>query len=220
MITGAERDPARAVTFRIAQSAADRACVIQLRDAVYIKDQGRLVNTNDTESTFDRFDAHSDYIIAAEGPEPIGTVKVVPDSAAGLPCDDVVNISELRRGNRVVELGHLMTIPRVRHRSIGKALMRQALIRSVQKYRATHIVGDFFVDDERGLRSFYTEIGFTALTPPYPDNRFKGAPASVVAVLDVIEAARRCRANADVCPAPLHYFFHDYDEYSAGDRRS
>ncbi|MFD8936309.1 GNAT family N-acetyltransferase [Streptomyces sp. NPDC059578] len=203
--------------YRIARTAADRAAVIQLRDAVYVQDQGRLVDAADTAATFDRFDGQAEYIVAFRGGEPLGTVKVVPDSLAGLPCDDTVDLSRLRPGNRVVEFGHLMTLPKVRHQEIGMTLMRQALVHSVRTHGATHIVGDFFVDDSGGLRSFYRAIGFVALGEPYPDSRFRGAPLSLVATLDVVGAARAAREDVQRRNRPLQYFFGDYDSFASTD---
>ncbi|MEI5100725.1 GNAT family N-acetyltransferase [Streptomyces sp. PmtG] len=202
------------VDFRVARTEADKADVLRLRDAVYVADQGRLADAGDTAATFDRFDAHAEYIVGYADGQPVGTVKVVPDSAAGLPCDDTVDISELREGHRLVEFGHLMTLPEVRHREIGMALMREAVVHSARKHDMTHILGDFFVDDSEGLRGFYKEIGFFALHEPYEDTRFKGSPLSLVAALDVTEAVRRARTPEGRKSRLLQYFFGDYDTYT------
>ncbi|MFF4414506.1 GNAT family N-acyltransferase [Streptosporangium sp. NPDC001559] len=206
------------VTFRVAQSQADRDAVLRLRDAVYVQDQGRLSDAADTADTFDRFDAHADYIVAYQGAEAVGTVKIVPDSVAGLPCEDVVDVASLRAAGRLVEFGHLMTLPQVRHREIGMALMRRGLVHSVTRHGATHVLGDFFAEAGGGLRSFYTEIGFVALHEPYRDVRFREAPLSLVAVLDLAGAAARARTEAGRGNRLLQYFFHDYDDYAKGSR--
>ncbi|MER5302442.1 GNAT family N-acetyltransferase [Streptomyces lasiicapitis] len=203
------------MTFRLARTEAERADVLRLRDAVYVEDQGRLADAADTAATFDRFDAHAEYILGYVDGEAAGTVKVVPDSAAGLPCDDTVDVSALRAGNRLVEFGHLMTLPSMRHREIGMALMREAVIHSARKHDMTHILGDFFVDDSEGLRGFYKEIGFFALHEPYEDARFKGAPLSLVAALDVTEAVSRARTPEGQKSRLLQYFFGDYDTYKS-----
>jgi putrescine aminotransferase len=202
------------VTFRIAESAADKADVVKLREEVYVRDQGRLGDARDTADTFDRFDGNAVYILAADGVEPIGTIKVVPDSAAGLPCEDMVDVAELKRpGNRLVEFGHLMTVPRARGRSVGMALMRTALLFCIAEYAATHVLGDFFAEQGGGLRDFYRQIGFVPVGPAYRDARFLNAPLSVVAVLDLRDAGRRARADREKRNGPLQYFFHDYDDH-------
>ncbi|MET8039333.1 GNAT family N-acyltransferase [Micromonospora sp. NPDC005215] len=202
--------------FRVARSAEDWSAVRRLREAVYVHEQSRLADVADTADTFDRFDGYASYILAEDGPDAVGTIKVVPDAEIGLPCDDVVDLSALRRpGNRLVEFGHLMTLPRIRQRSVGMALMREALVHSVARYRATHVLGDFFVDDTGGLRPFYLEIGFVALSPPYADERFHSAPLSIVGVLDVEDAARRCHTEQGRTNRLLQYFFADYDAYVA-----
>ncbi|MFD9903058.1 GNAT family N-acetyltransferase [Streptomyces sp. NPDC059063] len=201
------------VTFKVARTPADKADVLRLRDAVYVGDQGRLADAGDTAATFDRFDPYAEYIVGYDDGRPVGTVKVVPDTEAGLPCDDTVDLSGLRDGNRLVEFGHLMTLPEMRHREIGMALMREAVIHSARTHDMTHILGDFFVDDSEGLRGFYKEIGFFALHEPYEDHRFKGSPLSLVAALDVTEAVRRARTPEGKKSRLLQYFFGDYDHY-------
>jgi predicted GNAT family N-acyltransferase len=206
------------VVLRLARSKTERADVVRLRDAVYVQDQGRLADVADTAGTFDRYDAYAEYILAYDGDEAVGTVKLIADSAAGLPCDTVVDLTELRGlgDSRLVEFGHLMTLPRIRGQEVGMALMREGLVRCVARHGATHILGDFFVDDGGGLRSFYTDIGFVGLGAPYQDARFKDAPLSLVGVLDVRAAAARARSDTELGNRPLQYFFHDYDEYAAG----
>ncbi|MCI4066853.1 GNAT family N-acetyltransferase [Micromonospora sp. R77] len=207
---------AEVTCFRVATSPADRDAVRRLREAVYVQDQSRLVDVADTAATFDRFDGHATYLLAEDGTEAVGTIKVVPDGEIGLPCDDVVDLAFLRRpGNRLVEFGHLMTLPRIRQQSVGMALMRAALVHSVARHRATHVLGDFFADDTGGLRPFYLQVGFVAVGEPYPDERFHNAPLSVVGVLDVEAAARRCRAPENRDNRVLQYFFADYDGYAA-----
>jgi predicted GNAT family N-acyltransferase len=204
-------------SFHVAQSPADWAAVIALRDAVYVRDQERLTDVGDTAATFDRFDPHAVYILALAGPVAVGTVKVVPDGEAGLPCDDVADLTALRRpGHRLVEFGHLMTLPEVRHQSLGMALMREALALSVRRYRATHVLGDFFADEQTGgLRPFYLSVGFTAVTEPYADARFHNAPLSIVGALDLVAAARRCATEEHRGNKVLQYFFAGYDAYAA-----
>ena len=202
----------RMVTFRIAASASDKAAVLRLRDAVYVQDQGRLTDVGQMADTFDRY--QSVYILADDGGSPIGAIKVIPDSPAGLPCDNTADVSALREHGRLVEFGHLVTLPRVRGQSVGVALMREALIYSVQNHRATHIIGDFFVQDDGALRDFYSGLGFIPLGEPYRDDRFVGAPLSVVAVLDIADAVRRCRSSNGSQARHLRYFFGDYDQYA------
>ncbi|BCL16582.1 GNAT family N-acetyltransferase [Micromonospora sagamiensis] len=204
------------MVFRLAESTADRAAVLRLRDAVYVQDQGRLHDAADTEQTFDRFDPYAHYILALDGDEPVGTVKVIPDQAAGLPCEDVVDLTALRPGNRLVEFGHLMTLPAIRSRSVGLALMREALVHSVRRFGATHIIGDFFVDENSGqLRDFYLEIGFVPLGEPYLDERFAGGPLSLVAYLDVPDAVARSRTPEGRRSRLLQFFFADYHAYAS-----
>jgi GNAT superfamily N-acetyltransferase len=203
------------LTYRVASSALDRARVLRLRETVYVHDQARLGDVNDMATTFDRFDANAVYLLALHGDVPIGAIKVCRDADGGLPCEDIVDLGQLRSNGRPVEFGHLMTIPRMRNQAVGLGLMRAALVHSVVEYRSTHVVGDFFIDDVGRLRAFYTMIGFVPVGEPYRDERFKGAPLSVVALLDLNAAAARRHTATGREQALLHYFFHDYDQLIA-----
>ena len=197
----------------------DKAAVLRLRHEVYVRDQGRLADAADMTGTFDRFDAHAVYLLAEEkGAWAVGTVKLIADSPLGLPCDEVADLTGFRPGKRLVEFGHLMTLPRIRDRSVGTGLMRAALHHSVVRFGATHVLGDFFIDDLGRLRQFYTLLGFVPVGEPYRDARFQDSPLSVVAALDLDAAARRAAHTAGQHGAMLRYFFHDYHHYANGAR--
>ncbi|MFJ2766420.1 GNAT family N-acetyltransferase [Streptomyces sp. NPDC087300] len=205
------------ITFRRARTPAQDADVLRLREAVYVQDQERLSDTSQTADTFDKFDAQAYYLLAYAGAEAVGTIKIVPDSQAGLPCEDVADIGALRAGHRLVEFGHLMTLPDARNQKIGMRLMREALVHSVQTHQVTCILGDFFIDDLDGkLRDFYTDIGFVPVHGPYQDPRFTGAPLSMVAALDVPEAVRLCKKLGAEGNGLRRYFFQDFDAYARG----
>lgn len=215
-----DADPA-ALTFRLADMPTDKRILLSLRDTVYVQDQGRLADPHDMATTFDRFDGQAAYILAEYDGKPVGTVKVIPDSPAGLPCEDMIDISAVRGsdrgGARLIEISHLMAIPSVRNRTVGMALMRQALIYAVWRYDATHVLGDFFADERGGLLSFYQTIGFQVVGEPYMDARFQGAPLSVVGALSVADAVARLPGSTGRERQLLEYFFADYPDYP-GDR--
>ncbi|MGW2486097.1 GNAT family N-acetyltransferase [Streptomyces sp. NPDC001606] len=198
-------------SYALATSTADKEAVMRLRDQVYVQDQGRLDDAGDMAGTFDRFDAYADYILARVDGEAVGCIKVVRDSELGLPCEDVADLTEFKDGHTVVELGHLMTRPDVRHRMLGMGLMRAGLLHGI-RCGATRLVGDFFVDDTGALRGFYQSLGFVALCEPYPDERFAGAPLSLVGGLDFAGAAERIAHSDGKERQLLEYFFGDYAE--------
>lgn len=202
---------AAATSYRVAETAADRSAVLRLREAVYVLDQGRLAHAADTADTFDRFDGQAVYLLAEDGSGPVGTVKLIADSPLGLPCGQYADLGPLRPGRRLVEFGHLMTLPRARGRAIGLGLMRAALVHSVSRLGATHVLGDFFADADGGLLPFYTGLGFVVVGSPYRDPRFLEAPLSVVAVLDLDAAAGRVAGADGPAGEALRYFFHDYE---------
>ena len=196
--------------FSVVETAEDKKEILRLRELVYVQDQGRLEDADDMTDTFDRFDAYADYLIARTNGEPVGCVKVVRDSERGLPCEGEADLTEFKHGHSVVELGHLMTLPTVRNQMIGMGLMRAGLLHGILRYGATRLVGDFFVDKSGGLIGFYRMLGFVPLSEPYADERFAGAPLSLVAGLDFAGAEERIGVCEGRRRQLLEYFFHDY----------
>lgn len=197
--------------YRLATTAADKRHVMRLRDLVYVREQGRLATPSDMSQTFDRFNDHAAYVLAEIDGESVGTIKVVNDSPLGLPCEDVVDLDEFRFGHHVVELGHLMTDPRIRGQRVGLGLMRSGLVHAVRQFGATRLVGDFFADGPSALRSFYQALGFIPIGAPYRDERFSLAPLSVVAGLDLAGATARAKDAAGSIGGLMRFFFDDYE---------
>jgi predicted GNAT family N-acyltransferase len=203
---------------RIAMAAGrnDWDVIYRLRQAVYVDGEGRLGSVEDMSSTFDRFNAKATYFIASVEGSAVGCIKVIADSENGLPCDEIVDLSRHRReGAVIVELGHVATLPQVRHHGIGRSLMREGLIFAVSRVRATHIIGDFFVESGTdGLRRFYTALGFEPLSEPYADARFKNAPLSIVGILEIAKGVKLYREAAGKASSLLSFYFGDYDLYA------
>lgn len=197
----------------------DHPSVRYLREIVYVVDQQRLLDPTEMADTFDRYDQTSVYILALLDGEPVGTVKVIEDSPAGLPCGEHVDIEPLRSRHRMAEVGHLLTVPAVRRRRIGMGLMRQALVHAVRSSGVTHILADFFANPEDGgrLRPFYATIGFRPVGEPFRDERFQNSPLSRVGVLDVPAAAEATRLATGQQRELMDFFYGDYDDYSRRD---
>jgi hypothetical protein len=76
-------------------------------------------------------------------------------------------------------------------------LLREAFAYSCNELRATHVVGDVFLDKTRG-DAFYRRVGFKPIHGPYQDDRFLDAPLSMMVMLRVADVAplmRRARGT-------------------------
>ncbi|WP_437683452.1 N-acyl amino acid synthase FeeM domain-containing protein [Sorangium sp. So ce131] len=215
-----ERLTVNEITVREINSEAGMRDVITLRDRVYVDDQGRLNSVDDTKETFDKYDEYGTYFVAYSDAIPIGAVKIIRDSALGLPCESTakltVNLDEYRaKGARLVEFGHLVSAPEVRSQGVGMQLMRHGLLHSITKLRATHILGDFFADASGNFQHFYTHVGFEPICEPYQDVRFAGSPLSVVGMVAIETAFKLWREGSESQRKLLHFFFSDLDRRPA-----
>jgi GNAT superfamily N-acetyltransferase len=168
--------------------------VRRLRELVYVNEQRRLIRDAAVRNDFyEKFESQSIYFIAYADGDPVGTLKVISDSSIGLPCERESNLANLRRpGNKLVEFGNFISVPKFRSRGLGFLLLKEALGFSVVCLQATHILADIFIDDATSLGArYFLERGFTQVGEVYSDERFNDCPQSMVVVLDVKEGARR-----------------------------
>ncbi len=196
------------IELRIATTARAKQDVLALRKAVYVGTENRISEVADFQQTFDRWDEQARYIVAYDEGTPVGTVKVIPDSEAGLPCAEFVDLAAVRARGLPVEFGHLIVLPGQRGQGIGMLLMREAFRFSVHEFRATHIVADLFLD-KRDTSTFYRKLGFEVLHGPYRDPRFLGAPESLLMIVDIDRTVRMAAEPDSPVNQLLDFFLAD-----------
>lgn len=215
----AVRSSSSEVVVREVTSEEGMKDVLALRDRVYVADQGRLTSIDDTKDTFDKYDQYGTYLVGYLDGVPIGTVKIIRDSELGLPCESearlTVNLNDYRANGRLVEFGHLVSAPEVRSQGVGMQLMRHGLMFSVKKLKATHILGDFFANEDGSFQPFYARVGFRPICEPYRDERFAGSPLSVVGLVEIEAAFKIWREGSESQRKLLDFFLTDYDQYAA-----
>lgn len=216
----AARSTASEVTVREVNSEQGMRDVLALRERVYVADQGRLNSVDDTKDTFDKYDQYGTYLVGYIDGAPIGAVKIIRDSELGLPCESTarltVNLNDYRTNGRLVEFGHLVSAPEVRSQGVGMQLMRHALMFSLGKLKATHILGDFFANEDGSFQPFYARVGFRPICEPYRDVRFAGSPLSVVGLAEIEAGFKMWREGSESQRKLLDFFLTDYDQYAAG----
>ena len=199
--------PNSEVTIRIASSHEDKKKILQLRNDVYVREQGRLVSASDLEdNVFGRFERFSTYFVAYADTSPVGTIRVISDSGAGLPCEKNCDLASFRPHSKMVEFGHFICVPEYRARGVGFLLLKEVFGFSVVCLNATHVLADIFTDDTSSLGAkFFLTRGFTQIGATYFDSRFSGNPQSMVVILNVrhgLKFRERARAVQEFrCPS-------------------
>lgn len=163
----------------------------RLRDSVYASEQHRRHGTSKGVADAGQ-QANTTYFVAVCGDELVGAIKVVADSAAGLPCEAAIDLDPLRAGRRFVELGNFAVLPSFRKHGLGVLLMRHAVRYAAHALAATHALADHFIEGPHKPQSaFYRALGFVPAGPPYADTRFEGSPLSQIDMLDLGAALAR-----------------------------
>ena len=175
----------------------DAQAIQTLRETIYVAAENRIGEVGDFAGSFDRYNNHSKWFIAMSEGRAVGVVKIIRDSALGLPYEIIIGQGKRDPNDVYAEIGHLLSISGPQSQPVVLGLMREAFAYCSNQLGVTHVVGDVFMDKRRG-DAFYQRIGFTTLHGPYKDDRFLNAPMSAIVVLKVADLAplmRRCEGT-------------------------
>jgi len=107
-------------SFGLALSESDKRAALRLRREIYER-KGLLPKPNDTRADDQLPHSGAAIFVAVRRGEVVGTVTIYPDSAAGLPMDDVHPLEARRmrcRFTTIAEVGHLAVAQKARQSRI------------------------------------------------------------------------------------------------------
>jgi N-acyl-L-homoserine lactone synthetase len=138
----------------------------------------------------DEFDQESANYAAYDDEDVIvGSLRVVPDSALGLPLERCRVLNGYRGNRRLVELSRLAVAPEWRGMVLA-ALLMKAGYQCAVRMGATHIVLDTYVGNCQRTERLYEKMGFEQLTEPYDDPDYLWRQGVVTFGLDCGQARR------------------------------
>jgi N-acyl amino acid synthase FeeM len=197
-----------------AGSERDLAAVDSLWNAVYGDECGWL-KPADGPRYLDRFHPHSTYLVAWVADEPVGTMRLVADSPAGLPIEQFASISELRGNRALVECQRLMILQEFRNRrwqqlpygvlgALFKACLHWCITNSL-----SHIVADCFTATKTTPIGILKNLGFEDTGKVFIDTELDEPGESIALILKVGELfSRPFRTDS-----PFFRYLMEYDEY-------
>ena len=176
----------------IASTEPDLAKVQAIWEEVYKEELGWLDETN-TDPRNDRFHASSVYLLAtgSEG-EPVGVMRMVIDSAQGLPVENFIDITPLREAAQgsLVECARLMVPARYRDQKftayphgVFAALVKAALHHCL-KEKNYNVLANCFLDTRTTPIKALVQMGFKDLNIRFRDE-LKEASECTVLHLDI-----------------------------------
>ncbi|SER51329.1 Acetyltransferase (GNAT) domain-containing protein [Pseudomonas sp. NFACC02] len=176
----------------IASTEPDLAKVQTIWEEVYKEELGWLDETN-TDPRNDRFHASSVYLLAtgSEG-EPVGVMRMVIDSAQGLPVENFIDITPLREAAQgsLVECARLMVPARYRDQKftayphgVFAALVKAALHHCL-KEKNYNVLANCFLDTRTTPIKALVQMGFKDLNIRFRDE-LKEASECTVLHLDI-----------------------------------
>jgi N-acyl-L-homoserine lactone synthetase len=179
-----------------ARSDQDLAAVDLLWNSVYGDECGWLEPANGPRY-LDRYHTHSTYLVAKAEGRPVGTMRLVVDSAEGLPIEQFVDISDLRGNRTLVECQRLMILQEFRNRrwrelpygvlgALFKGCLHWSLANSL-----SHVIADLFTSTKTTPISALMGLGFEETGKEFIDTELEEAGTSIALILRLGELFSR-----------------------------
>ena len=176
------------VRYLVASSAAEFELIDQLWREVYVEERKWLPPK--TQNIFqDKYHPYSAYLLAVKDETPIGTLRIVLDSAIGLPIEQFFVLGPLKESQKFAESQRLIVSPAFRNRKVKGAPygMWAALIKACVHYcflhKVSYVLADVFTDAANlPMVEKFEWIGFHKIGCPFQDTELD-APGSSIAML-------------------------------------
>lgn len=172
----------------VATSDTDMAKVRAIWEQVYKEELGWL-NEHNTDPRNDIYHASSVYLLATdEAGEPVGVMRMVIDSEHGLPVDNFVDISDLRKNAQgaLVECARLMVPVRYRDQKFAAyphgifAALVKAALHECLKEKNYNVLANCFIDTGTTPIKALVRMGFRDLNIRFRDELNEASDCTVL----------------------------------------
>jgi N-acyl-L-homoserine lactone synthetase len=196
-----------------AHSDQDLAAVDFLWNSVYGDECGWLEPARGPRY-LDRYHAHSTYLVAKAEGRPVGTMRLVANSAEGLPIEQFVDISDLHGNRALVECQRLMILQDFRNRrwrelpyGVLGALFKACLHWSLANSH-TYIIADLFTSTKTTPISMLRGMGFEETGKEFIDTELAEPGTSIALILRLGELFSRPFRTDN----PFYRYLAEYDD--------
>ena len=177
----------------------DRAQALTVIEAVYLQEK-QWIRDPLSEIPADAADRpdRSWFLVTADG-APAGVIRLVYDPPLEMPAEygvtleASVDLENLRRHGRFVDIGRFMIVPRYRRNiRVVMKLMRAAIIEVVSR-GYTHFLTDVFEDDPHSPLRFHTQVlGFERIGT-HRHGELSCASSRIILILDIARAYQQLK---------------------------
>ncbi|MDI2132414.1 N-acyl amino acid synthase FeeM domain-containing protein [Yinghuangia seranimata] len=163
----------------------------------------------------DRYHENATYLLARVEHQVVGTMRLVADSAGGLPIEQFVGIDDIRPGRRLIECQRLMILPEFRNRRFPEfpqgvlAGLVKGCIHWCLANGVTHILADLFTQTATTPIGPLRALGFEETGKEFVDTELSQAGSSVALLLRTGELFSRTFRTA----SPFYRYLMEYDEF-------
>jgi 1-acyl-sn-glycerol-3-phosphate acyltransferase len=181
--------------------AGTRREALAVLAAVYAEEKGWLERVDGEIAEIPESDARQSWFLARQGEEPAGLMRVAYDPSLELPAEAQVelepgvDLGELARRGRFVEIGRMTVLPKFRRRPAVVLALMQAAIAEITARGYTHLLTAVFEDDPHSPLGFHTRVlGFERIGS-HRRGELRCASRRILLVLDLERAVERVRVR-------------------------
>jgi len=185
---------------------ADLERLYRFRYEVYVE-QLLWLPANAEGLLHDEYDEFAFNYAAIEDDQVVGSIRVVPDSQAGLPFERCSPMNGYREGRRVVELCRLAVHQDHRGHFLAGLLMKAGYQRAIMM-DATHAALDAYIG-EGSNSHLYTKMGYEPISEPFHDPDWLCKMPEQVFAVDLVGSTR----DWPTTRPGLHRFFTTQDDH-------
>lgn len=193
----------RRITVEKILSAQDRQRGLAVVEAVYLQEK-RWIHNAVAEIPADVAQRQDQsWFLVTVDDEPAGVIRLLYDPSLEMPAEygvtlePEVDLAELKRHGRFVDIGRFMIVPEHRRNiRVVLRLMRAAILEVVGR-GYTHFLTDVFEDDPHSPLRFHTRVlGFERLGT-HRCGELACASSRILLILDIARAYRRVKERDD-----------------------
>ncbi len=182
-------------------SAADREKALSVVEAVYRQEKKWIADAGAEVPPGTGSLAGRSWFLVTVDAEPAGVIRLVYDPPLALPAElgvtlePEIDLADLERRGRFVEIGRFMIVPRYRGNiRVVLHLMRAALVEVVER-GYTHFLTSVFADDPHSPLGFHTRVlGFERLGS-HRTGELACASIRILLILDIARAYQRLKSR-------------------------
>ncbi|MBN2093338.1 GNAT family N-acetyltransferase [candidate division KSB1 bacterium] len=176
-----------------------RKQALQIIEAVFLKEKNWIFNADEQISVDIGISSKFSWFLAYVNDEPAGVMRLVYDPPLQLPENfqvmlrDDINLDEIARQGKFVEVGRFMILPQYRRRILVALRLMRIAVQEVVERDYTHFITDVFENEIHSPFNFHTRILGFEVIGKHLYGELNCSCTRIILTLDILKAYKRIK---------------------------